>query len=103
MIQASKNRFLIPSFAAASALLLALPLLAPGCGSEPSVDCAATPDDPSCTPPDNACSTTSQLKLVANAVTMPSGNNHYAYDVDGNGTTENKVEDVVEGLEMAGL
>lgn len=103
MVQATKNRFAFPSFAVPSALMLALSLLTAACGSESMPDCAANPSDPACAPPDNACSTTSQIKLVANQVTMPSGNNHYTYDVDGNGTAENKVEDVVEGLEMTGL
>src|SRR4051812_17328168 len=102
MIHATK-RLSFSAITIPSALVIALSLLTAACGSEATPTCEEGSTDPACAPPANACSTTSRLKLVVHQVTMPSGNNHFMYDVDGNGASENKVEDVVEGLETAGL
>lgn len=84
------------------AFLLGCLFFATGCGDGNGV-CAEGSTDPACAPPVNACSTTSQARFVVHQVTMPGGTNHFPYDVDGDGTTENKTEDVVAGLEAAGL
>jgi hypothetical protein len=101
MVHATKKRLAFSLISIASTL--AFSIFAMGCSDAPAVDCAANPDDPACTPPNNACSTTSQARFVIHQVTMPGGTNHFPYDVDGDGSNENKVEDVVVGLEGAGL
>jgi hypothetical protein len=102
MVHATK-RLELPAISLPSALLIALSLLTAACGGESDPDCAEGSTDPACVPPTNACPTTPRLKFVPKQLMMPSGTNHYSYDIDGNGTAENKVEDVIEGLETAGL
>lgn len=103
MLQRTKANVSMPYFSISSGLLAALSFLAVGCSDGAGVDCVANPGAPECPPPTNACSTASQARYVVHQVTMPSSANHYSYDVDGNGTVENKTEDVVAGLEGAGL
>lgn len=101
MVHFTKKKSAFYVFSMASALVFSSFTL--GCSDAPAVDCAVNPDDPLCAPPTNACATTSQARYVVHQITMPGGTNHFPYDVDGNGSSENKVEDVVTGLAGAGL
>lgn len=102
MIQKVTKKRAIPAVIFSSAFLLMISSSFFGCG-DGNVACTEGSTDPACAPPVNACSTTSQARFVVHQVTMPGGTNHFPYDVDGDGKTENKTEDVVAGLEAAGL
>jgi len=102
MFQRTTKPNAFTTFSVTAIFLLASSLVALGCGDGNAV-CAEGSTDPACAPPVNACSTTSQARFVVHQVTMPGGTNHFTYDVDGDGTSENKTEDVVAGLEAAGL
>lgn len=97
----TKKTLVFQAISMSAALLLSG--LTMGCGDGSGVNCAEGSTDPACAPPTNACATTSQARYVVHQVTMPGAMNHFDYDVDGDGSTENKTETVVSGLEAAGL
>src|SRR5690348_10015148 len=69
-----------------------LVLFAAGCGG------AGATGSPDMSPPSNSCDTTSQLKFAMKDLQLPVMPN-FKSDVDGDGTSENRLSAIIGGLE----